>query len=536
MALPRFYLFITESGLTVSSGSSAVLEQIHAFTADADGLTAFEQFIDGQRQALYYLLVDLQEEDYRAETIPHVGARNRQRIIRRRLESLYRETPYRSATPQGRESTGRRDDRFLLAALTNRLPLDQWLERINARDLRIVGVYSVTLLTARHIRRVAAIPAKALIVTRQFGSGLRQTYIADGSLRFSRLTAPEVDDHQSFASLLAGEAARARQFLASLRAIDRLEPMQVVMVCADQEVAPQRAACPDSELIHYQFLAISDFAASLGVSPLQLGDSCEPVWLRLIALRQPSNHYATPVQRKPYLFWQISRGLLATTAVAAVATIGAALWFWQQSSQLARDTMRQQQQQAAAEALYAKNAPQTQAGELTPTGMKNVVLAYRKLVEERPQLTPSLVTISGLLEQFPEVELNELAWRVSNDPNAIPEGFSDQADSNTTPAAGQVPVDGTAVPATSPYVIVAFKATLPGYELRHRDAIDLLNRINAALATRANTKVSTLALPVDTRPEKSLSINGSGEKAAAAQFAIKLVSQLPPTSPAGGAP
>jgi hypothetical protein len=524
MALARYYLFITENGLTVSTGQREQFRQVESFTADLAGLGDFERFIDANRQALYYVLVDLQEEDYRAENIPHVGASNRQRILRRRLESLYRDTPYRSATPQGRETTGRKDDRFLLAALTNRNPIDRWLERLIERDAKVAGLYSITLLTARHARSIKAIPARALIVSRQQGSGLRQTYIADGSLRFSRLTEPTGESLEELASQLAAEAGRARQFLASLRAIDRVEVMQVVMFCGEGEIATLAHSCPDSELIHYHFVPVAALAESFKLPASGLGNTTESTWLRFLADRRPSNQYATAPQRSAYQAWQLTRVLHALTALTLVASTGAASWYWRQVSLLDRDTLVQQQRQQAADQLYAANAPKANAGDLTPTGMKNVVLAYRQMVEQWPQLTPALADVAQVVEQFPEMEVETLAWQISPSPDALPTEFTD-ATAAAQPA--PAPPADAAQPAQMRYVIVGIKAQLPGYELRARDSLALVDKIAAAFAKLPGAKVSKLQLPIDIRSESTISLAANNAGQDGAPFALKIVRPVP---------
>jgi hypothetical protein len=531
MARPRVYLFITDTGVTVWSGSQSQLAQTHAFQASAEGLSDFERFVADNRAAQYSLVLDLQEEDYRAETIPHVGSRDRKKVLKRRLEQLYRETPYRSATPQGRETGGRRDDRVLLAALTNPKPVDQWMNRLAAKDVQVVGIYSVTLLTARHARQLSLIPPRALIVTRQFGSGLRQTYISDGILRFSRLTLPEEEGEQSLANQLAGEAARARQFLASLRAIERQEAMHVVMIGSDEEIAHLSQECPDTELIQYQFIPISALADALGVSTKGLTDTSDPVWLRLVAAKRPSNQYATRAQRKAYLAWQTGRALFGVAGAALVASVALSAYYWQDSRAMAADTLQQQNRKAHAEQVYAANAPKSDTSQLTPAGMKNVVVAYRQLVEEWPRIKPSLDRISTLLEQFPMMEIDELAWQVTPDANATPTGFGDAESSQPAQAGGAqgaVDASGNPLPATrTRYIVIALKGRLPNYELRPREALALVDRIATAAATSPEIKVSKLSLPIDIRTEKAIDLGTDNQSAeGGAPFSLRITVPL----------
>ena len=60
--------------------------------------------------------------------MPHVGARDREAILERKLTQIFRNVPYRHAQLQGRETEGRRDDRVLYTAVTNPEVLRPWLE------------------------------------------------------------------------------------------------------------------------------------------------------------------------------------------------------------------------------------------------------------------------------------------------------------------------------------------------------------------------------------------------------------------------
>ncbi|MBV8466578.1 MAG: hypothetical protein JO218_11610 [Burkholderiales bacterium] len=531
MARPRIYLSITEAGVTAWTGAPVRLSSTRAFGADDAGMEEYIRYALANRQAVFCLLVDIPDEDCRLEQIPHVNARSRALVTKRRLNQLYRGSHYRTATLQGRESTGRRDDRILYTAITNAGSLERWLNPLVEHDIRIDGVYSTTLLMARHARSIAGIPPRALIVGRQFGSGLRQTYIADGSLRFSRLTSVEADDIAGLSAQLVAEAARARQFLASLRAIERTEVMHVTMLCSEDERPLFEAACSDSEFIHYQFLPLPEMARSLGVAGETTLTTAEPIWLRYIATHRPSNQYATEQQRKAYVAWRVGMGLLGAAALLLLGAMGVAAWYAKTSYQLRVEMAQLEQRRMAAEAVYAANVPAT-SGELTPTGMKNVVLAYRQLVEERPELSASLIRVSDVLGNFPMAELDELAWQLSTDPNAplVDAGAQDTqaAAATAAPAAPAVDASGNPLPANQ-YVQLRIKGTLPDYDFRYRDALAVVGDMADAFAKLPGAKVEKLQLPIDVGPTGSVGLSTSelGDANKGAPFALKIVLPVP---------
>src|SRR4029077_8014347 len=112
------------------------------FAVSGAGAAEFERYMAGMGEVPTHLFTDLAEEDFRLDTIPHVGARDRDAIINRKLAQIYRNTPYRHGLLQGREAEGRRDDRVLYTAITNPEVLRPWLEVIDRLEVPLDGIHS----------------------------------------------------------------------------------------------------------------------------------------------------------------------------------------------------------------------------------------------------------------------------------------------------------------------------------------------------------------------------------------------------------
>ena len=510
MAKERYFLFLTEAGLSVWQGAATHLTQRQLFEPGMDGLQAFDVFLNGVRHAQFYLLLDLPDEDCRMEVIPHVNVRDRARVLERKLLQTYRESPYRTATLQGRETEGRRDDRVLLAALTNPSAINVWVNKLVERNIHLIGIYSITLLAARHARRIDAIPKRALIVSQQLGSGLRQAYIADGALRFSRLTPLEGDSPADIATQVAAEAARARQYLASLRAVDRTEVLNVVMLSAADDVAVLQAACPNTELIHYHFMPFDVAGKAFGVHVEPNLRTAEAIWLRLIAVRNPSNQYATRVQRLAYVAWQTGRALLTAGFASLCLGLVGATYFGYTARGYHAEAAAADARRAQSDRIYAENVPKTTEGELTPTGMKNLVLAYRSVVDDNPALADSMVALSQVIERFPAVELNEMGWKISKDQAAHALGSTESNTANAATAAPAVDANGNPLPPSqNRFVVLQIRGRLTGYDFRYREALDMVDKLAKALAAQPGAKVTKLAQPIDISPEGQVALDSS---------------------------
>jgi hypothetical protein len=80
------------------------------FENDENGLNAFQGYLQQTQQMPVKMIVDAVEEDYRFESLPHSFGSDRAEMLTRKLKQHYRNTPYFSARPQGRDTGKRRDD------------------------------------------------------------------------------------------------------------------------------------------------------------------------------------------------------------------------------------------------------------------------------------------------------------------------------------------------------------------------------------------------------------------------------------------
>ncbi|HEX5636952.1 MAG TPA: hypothetical protein VFY78_07710, partial [Gammaproteobacteria bacterium] len=106
------------------------LTVFHWINGKFDGNYYFEPTDTGREEFAHYLkktppvpssvLVDVIEEDFRIESIPHVYGSDRLALVKRQIERYFRSSGrYVWHQFHDRETSGRRDDRVLLAALTN---------------------------------------------------------------------------------------------------------------------------------------------------------------------------------------------------------------------------------------------------------------------------------------------------------------------------------------------------------------------------------------------------------------------------------
>ena len=150
---PKRVFYLSGHHLTVYEWHRGELVDLALFPADDEGLTEFPRYLARTNPVPAYLLVDVVEEEYRRDTLPHVYGRERSLLVEHRAARLFRDTPYWHVIFQGREQQGRRDDQVLYLAVTNPTLLRPWLTIMQQHRVPLAGIYSLPLLTGALLLR-----------------------------------------------------------------------------------------------------------------------------------------------------------------------------------------------------------------------------------------------------------------------------------------------------------------------------------------------------------------------------------------------
>ncbi len=146
--MARTLLFLSADSFHASIWSGGKLGASQYFSNDANGRENFSAFLKQHRDPAY-MLVDVIEEDFRLETVPHLTGSARKALLARKFEQFYRGTPFRQATLLLRQTDGRRDDEMMFSALTNPQRISPWLDAI-AGEPHTAGWHLLRYPTSAH--------------------------------------------------------------------------------------------------------------------------------------------------------------------------------------------------------------------------------------------------------------------------------------------------------------------------------------------------------------------------------------------------
>ncbi|RDH82642.1 MAG: hypothetical protein DIZ80_10195 [endosymbiont of Galathealinum brachiosum] len=210
------------------------------------------------------ILVDLIEEDFKKETIPHVGSSDRKSIVSRLIERHYRKSKdYVHYNVVDRETGGRKDDVLLYSVLSNPEILEPWLKPIQESNTSVSGIWSLPLLSEKLFKKIDDKTRNVLLVSQQVPSNLRQTFIKDGKFESSRSAVVNLED-ATIGEYIALEVEQTIRFLSNQRHIGFDEKIEVHIICRDADLQEIQSRCIDSAMRTFHYHELETVTDTLG--------------------------------------------------------------------------------------------------------------------------------------------------------------------------------------------------------------------------------------------------------------------------------
>ncbi|MCR4303498.1 MAG: hypothetical protein NUV63_04615 [Gallionella sp.] len=505
--MKRLLLFLSADHLHAQVMEKGKILTQRSFTDSPDDRGNFASFLQTVKCPAY-LLTDLIEEDFRHETVPHLGGGNRVALLQRKFDQFYRGTPFHQATLLQRQKSGRRDDDMLFSALTNPSLITPWLNIMLAQQTPLAGIYSVPQISAPLVRDHPS--SHLLLISWEKSAGLRQTYFSEHRLQISRLTPVHAD--LTFRDAVVNELARTYQYLKSLSLLPPGQTLDVRILCHRNDRAElESGKQPDNADMRYDFADIADIAAQLRIGYRFTDSDASQIFLHQLAARPPKTHYANATHTHYFTLWRLKRVL---NLASGVLFLGMALWsaveFWQGAGNATEAaSLKQQAQRTLNEAQKIVAAfPNTYA---PAADMKAGVSVMRKLNQYAPLPHDVLKPVSAALDHHPQIELDDISWKMDATEPVVP------------PPSGGRPGGGYAdVPAQ----VITIKGHLVDFANNYRAMLNYLERFQDELA-KQGFQVTILAKPLDVSPSGSIA-DKRDANLHALDFSMK-ISRRPPT-------
>lgn len=404
-------LYLTANRLAAYSLSRGKLSADAEFERDEQGITAFSAYLAGTRN-LYFLVIDVVEEDYHQDVIPHMGRKDRRQVLSRKLAQRYRDTNLTLSLSLGFEQGERRNEKVLYASFSNTQQFQPWLSALGQNEVRLVGVYSTALLAPTLVKAAGLNVPRCLLVSVQ-QTGLRQSYVEDGKIRFSRIGRLNLEDTQAVALACAAESARLQQYLVTMRLLPTANtPIDVMVLAPQQYHAALAETCRSTETLRYKLVNADAQCRTSGLSVYPAEAPCDALFLYAAATRTPAEQFAQAQHRHQFRLWQLSNGLYA----AGMVMLAFALLYAGARYHTAYGLREQiEADQFRFDALTAEYARVTATFPKTPTSTENLKATIRQfqiLQAQTAHPTYLLLEISKVLAANPQVEIDRIDWHV----------------------------------------------------------------------------------------------------------------------------
>jgi hypothetical protein len=515
------FLYLTNSRLVSLVTQRGRIAARREFAVSGAGLAEFERYAGAFATVPTRFFTDLAEEDIRLDTVPHVGARDREAILQRKLGQIFRSTPYRHAMLQGRQPEGRRDDRVIYTAITNPEVLRPWVEVLERHGVPLAGIHSAAVFSSVVLEELDLVFPHTLLVTFTPGEALRQTYFHDREIKFSRLTPIDLEDGQTVGQMIAEETTRTWQYLDSLRNFAPEDRLEVCVLVHPNDRADLQEHLRDFAQIQYRVLDIELVSTKLGLKPAPLDSTAEEVFVHLFLMRPAPNHFASSEQMRHAARGRARTALNVASAVVLAASLA---WGGWNVSRVFRSTQADEQATRQLNALnreydeITRSLPSAGVGGST---MRDAVTFYNGAIKPFPSFNEFVRPLAAALQAHPQVRLGQIAWLAADDSKATPVLASStrggtpvksvpKSDGGPAPAA---PEDPNPPFAGGRFEIALVEATVRVPQNDYRGALAEVERLAADISRNGGYQADVVQSPLDMR--SSLVIQGKlGEREA----------------------
>jgi len=206
-------MLINAEGLSVFKLEKERLIQVGKFSDEDMGYQNFANYLMDTPKAPVTLLIDSVAEDFIVESVAHVGIFDRNSFLKRKVDQHFRGSEYRSVSILGREDSGRKDDRVLFSALTKNQIIDPWVRVLLAEEIPIKSITTPAFALCKIADQYGLLTSDTTLLVNLEESGIRQTFVVDGKMMFSRLSPLPNDPDTDLPGYIINTCNQTREYL-----------------------------------------------------------------------------------------------------------------------------------------------------------------------------------------------------------------------------------------------------------------------------------------------------------------------------------
>ena len=416
-------LYLCAHQMTAYRWQSGELASEGDFSPDEAGWQQFADYLRGNAQRVFALVANVAEEAFHVDTLPFLRGADRRALIERKLGQLYFNNALTATLSLGYEKNRRKDERVLLAALTNRDLLAPWLTAISAQHVALSGVYSLPLLAPALLQRLAIDDEPCLLLSIQDQS-IRQSYFEKGELHFSRLAPLTNSSISGIAQAFASEAQKLQQYLVSQRLLGRQQQISAFLLAHASARPAIEHSCVDSATIRYEPIDINACAQRIGLRTTLADSHCEPLFLHLLAGGTARTQFAGDTLRHDYHLGRIRSALYGVGAATLLCGLTAAGVMSLRANGVGQQTQQLNEEAATDRQRYQQMVATFPAIATDTDTLRRVVDRYAALAPLESGPEALYREISRALNDARNVRVERIDWQLGDTADEASDGGS----------------------------------------------------------------------------------------------------------------
>jgi len=493
-----------------------------SFEPTDEGLEKFRSYLQQTENIPGKFLVDVIEEDFRSETIPHVRGRDRKAVVNRLLDRYYRSSQeYSYSEIIGRTKKGRKDDIVLLGAMTNPLLIRPWLTIIEECEVPLSGIWTLPIVSKNLLKTIKAGSDVVLLVSQQVNSNVRQTLFRDGKLMSSRqsIINQDMKDISGIGELAAPEVSRTIDFLRAQNLVGANETINLHIIGSDEQLVSLEQHFKADEKQTVNIHRISDLHKKLGITGV--GEKFSDGIFAWLSLRQGAlrSHYGPEKAFYRYHNKLAAAALYAFSLLVIIVGVLMTEANISDAFEYERSIFLLKQEENNYREIYSKKFKDFE-GVFQNAGVMNSAVDLSERIKLNSDTSPLdfLISLSKMLEgENGDLHIDKIEWEAIN----VNEKNNKVVAANFT---GKQPVNH--------YAIVTGRIDVP--ENHYRESV---NRVQGVISRiKANPRVEgveVLSMPVDLRSESRFSTESGVDRKSNANkemsgiFSLKVIMKAP---------
>lgn len=405
----KYFAYITNVHLSILVKTNGELREEACFTNPGFAKQGMAIYFARKNNPPIYVITNLIEEKFSLDTIPHLGYKDRDALLKRKCKQLYPTARFVKYSYRGRLKTDKNKGQVQFSVINDEPIISDWLALLYELKVPIAGLISLPIWLEQYAKKLSGGTHKLVVSLTGYTHGLmvRQYYFNNNRLALSRARYFNEKDSAASPAEIKEEINLTWRFLTRQFNLSESASTPLVghLFFSDNDLLRQFKQ-DDFSAIEVNFYTISELALTKKIT-LPEGSGLAQ-WV--IHQSLPKGHYQDAPSRFYFRHHQLKRGLNISGLIILLSSLiytgitGNALISHEQT------IYHLSNEQAALDQSLAEtmDAPLTEG--FNAIEMQSWLAEHRKVAQASVKPDLFLIPISRVLADFKAISLIRLNW------------------------------------------------------------------------------------------------------------------------------